>query len=159
MIFKFCPRCNTKIEYNKERYCNECKAFYEEQKRINDRTSKERYKRYKDRRTDYREQSFYNSPAWARIREKVMLRDLNICQFCLMKEIFEVGDLIHHVIELKEDFDLRIDERNLITLCSKCHRDIHFEYLKGDKERKELQENLKKIIDEKYKDFEKFVDF
>lgn len=33
------------------------------------------------------------------------------------------GLSVHHIVPLEEDFELRNDMDNLVTLCSRCHED------------------------------------
>lgn len=56
----------------------------------------------------------------------VRARDLSLCRVCADKEPPEYvteGLSVHHIVPLEEDFELRSDESNLVTLCSRCHED------------------------------------
>lgn len=81
---------------------------------------------------------FYNSSAWIKKREEILIRDHYECQDC-RKRIQEnkESDLhgwqrriqkarqVHHIIELKERPDLALDDSNLISLCVMCHNIRH----------------------------------
>lgn len=49
-----------------------------------------------------------------KLKDRIKLRDKNRCQLCFKKDIRLA---IHHINYNKKD----CDEKNLITLCSKCH--------------------------------------
>lgn len=62
--------------------------------------------------------------AWQDKRDKIKERDKYLCQVCIRKmppvlrhEYLQV----HHAIPLEVDFDRRLDDDNLITLCDQCH--------------------------------------
>lgn len=65
--------------------------------------------------------------AWQKKREEIKQRDKYLCQVCIRKlyntlEQYNYEDLqVHHAISLEEDFDKRLDNDNLITLCEDHH--------------------------------------
>lgn len=71
---------------------------------------------------------YRSTKAWQRKREQVRDRDKNLCQICLRNLYdtvyqFNYEELgVHHIVPLEEDYELRDDERNLITLCEKHHK-------------------------------------
>ena len=55
----------------------------------------------------------------ARVKE----RDHYLCRMCLAEGRITRDNLsVHHIVPLHEQFDLRLDDENLVTLCGKCHR-------------------------------------
>lgn len=82
--------------------------------------------RHKERndKTDFRSKS-----AWQRKRNNIKKRDNYICQLCF-RNIFDIGfpkynfkNLeVHHIVPLEENFDLCLDDENLITVCSGHHK-------------------------------------
>ena len=66
---------------------------------------------------------FRNSGAWKRKREEVRTRDLNVCRYCLVHDhVLTVDGLsTHHIVPLVDDFSLRLEDSNLITLCQFHH--------------------------------------
>lgn len=69
--------------------------------------------------------TFYNSTAWKKARKQVLLRDNYMCQHCLAKGVVNDEDLIvHHKIELKQDWSKRLDMENLEAVCISCHNKI-----------------------------------
>ena len=70
---------------------------------------------------------FRNSRRWQLKREEIKERDLYLCQACRHGVDGEVRynskDLeVHHIDPLSEDFARRLDDDNLITLCSRHHK-------------------------------------
>lgn len=74
--------------------------------------------------------SFYSSNSrlflankFAKLKQKILIRDDYTCQKCDKCEDIEV----HHIIPANEEMILYLDPDNLISLCNKCHREIHSE--------------------------------
>ena len=68
---------------------------------------------------------FYQSSGWRSKRKRVLLRDKYLCQECLKQGI--VNDkrlMVHHIVELKDDWKRRLDMNNLVTVCTACHNRI-----------------------------------
>lgn len=92
---------------------------------------KKRYIRYDkkyDRESRWVEGSkFYKSHNWQKFRETILARDNYLCQKCLSKGIIKNANTVHHIIEIRnpEGWDRRLDSSNCITICPKCHSEIH----------------------------------
>ena len=75
------------------------------------------------------------SRKWTNKREDIKERDNYLCQVCKDENRFTYDDLeVHHITTLEEDYDLRLDDGNLITLCVIHHKasdrgEISKEYL------------------------------
>ncbi len=89
------------------------------------------------------------SRIWQRKREEIKKRDLYLCQICKRKLYNTISQYntealsVHHNIPIAEDYNKRLDNDNLITLCS-----IHHEM----GENNEIpREEVQKIIDEQEK--------
>lgn len=73
-------------------------------------------------------EKFRGSKLWKKKREEIRSRDY-FCRLCIRdktitKDSLRTDELsVHHIIPLNEDFDRRLDEDNLITLCSRHHED------------------------------------
>ncbi len=85
----------------------------------------------------------------AKKRRKIKERDNYLCQICI-RELYETKRKynhealqVHHAIPINSNEDLKLDENNLIALCSMHHAMC-------DK-RKIPYEEIKKIIDEQNK--------
>ncbi|MGL6063753.1 MAG: HNH endonuclease [Fusobacteriaceae bacterium] len=121
MIYKLCSKCMTKYEYNS--VCpNGCNATQKkEANRLYDKLLRKNH-------------GFYNSLAWKKLRLRAMTRDNYICLWSYLRHnIIKQGTIVHHIIEVDEDKDKRLDIDNLITLSDEAHREIHKLYIK-DKE-------------------------
>jgi 5-methylcytosine-specific restriction endonuclease McrA len=137
MIMRICAKAGCNILVKKEeKYCEAHKKDY-------DKSVKDSYKWSKKNRDDEWEQKFYNSDQWRRTKNGVLERDIFLCRLCYEEKRLIDADLVHHIIELKEDRDYALDEDFLISLCDRCHKIVHVKY-KTDS-RKELQEQLKKL--------------
>lgn len=70
---------------------------------------------------------FRNRQVWKRKSNEIRQRDMQLCQVCLRglygaRKLYNNEDLsVHHVIPLVEDYDRRLDNDNLITLCRYHH--------------------------------------
>lgn len=65
---------------------------------------------------------------WHRKREEIKNRDLHLCQICI-RELYNtitkynMNELsVHHNIPINEDYNRRLDNDNLITVCSYHHK-------------------------------------
>ena len=64
---------------------------------------------------------------WQKKREEIKKRDLYLCQICI-RELYNTvtkyntKDLnVHHNIPINEDYNKRLDNNNLLTVCSYHH--------------------------------------
>lgn len=66
--------------------------------------------------------SFRNTQRWKDKAEAIKERDLHLCRWCLQNKIITKTHLsVHHIEPIAVDYDRRLDEGNLITLCENCH--------------------------------------
>ena len=73
-------------------------------------------------RRDVREVSFRNTKRWQRKRDEIRERDRNLCRVCLERGVIIYDRLsVHHIVPLSENWETRLDNDNLLTLCSQCH--------------------------------------
>jgi 5-methylcytosine-specific restriction enzyme A len=107
---KYCDfnGCSNKV--SKGRYCAEHKR------------SKQSARRKQKKKEIYHHdnKAFYRSDAWKAIRSKVYERERGCCQRC---GVFVFGRRahVHHVIPVKQDDTLKLEENNLMLLCPPCH--------------------------------------
>lgn len=65
---------------------------------------------------------FRNTQSWKHKAAAILERDFHCCRVCLAAGILTNRDLsVHHIIPLNADFDKRLDDDNLITLCRFHH--------------------------------------
>jgi 5-methylcytosine-specific restriction protein A len=84
-----------------------------------------------------REGEFYRSRTWKRVAHEVRRLDRNECQLCKARGRYTRGVLVHHIKHLRDRPDLAMDiydpitgERQLITVCKRCHEEQHAEEFK-----------------------------
>ena len=86
---------------------------------------------------------------WQKKREEIKQRDLYLCQICIRELYntlvkFNTEELeVHHNIPINEDFNKRLDNDNLLTVCHSHHEMCE----SGEIQREEVQ----RIINEQEK--------
>lgn len=137
---KFCNHkgCKKLIGF-KEGYCEEHKINAKE-------NSQDRYRRYDKQREGRSDRKLYNSNSWDIVREQVKQRDFEVCRLCLDNNEKKDMELVHHIVEVREDERLSLNPDNLISVCDKCHKLIHREYEKNNESKKNMQNKLIKIL-------------
>lgn len=119
---------------------------------INEVCPKKPAKKYKKKRNSNEFESKYNrflsSFAWQKAREETKVRDFYLCSICSVKGRYDEKRKydpqpleVHHIVPVKEDWDMRLKKDNLITLCRKHHEDAEA----GLISREELKELTKSI--------------
>lgn len=112
--------------------------------RIHDSRVKCRSKQHAPRES--RASKYRSTADWQRTRDEVRDLDMNMCVVCRSLGIIATDGLsVHHIVPLEEEFGLRNDFGNCVTLCSAHHeeaergdisrsalRDLIGRYRKGD---------------------------
>lgn len=124
-LMKQC-RCGKVIDH-KKKYCSECEKKYQQEKY-------ESNKYYDKYIRDKRSTAFYNSPEWIKAREYILgkYKGLDLYAFFIEKKIV-YADTVHHIEELKENWNIRLNITNLIPLSNSNHNVIHAMYEKDKK--------------------------
>lgn len=104
----------------KRKICNRCKAIVSLPHNCRDTTNDKMYNKTKRINND-----FYNSQPWRKKRELILNRDSGLCQECLRNGITTIGNIVHHIIELNDDWNLRLVDDNLEVICQRCHNKQH----------------------------------
>lgn len=112
--------CRNMIDYS-EQYC-------EKHKRLGQAVKHEAAKQY-NQYTRYSEDNkryakFYQSKEWKAIRKEKLL-DQPLCEVCLEEGTITQGTIVHHKIEIKDNWEKRLDMENLETICQKHHNKHH----------------------------------
>ena len=63
--------------------------------------------------------SFYNSDAWKAKRSLIYEREKGLCQRC-KRFVFGRKAHVHHIVPIKKNPNLKLDENNLRLLCDVC---------------------------------------
>ena len=86
------------------------------------------YKTYKNKAYDTEADRFRKSKRWTNKSIEVRQRDRYLCRVCeanLYNTIyqFNYNELdVHHIVPINEDYDKRLDNDNLISLCRYHHK-------------------------------------
>ncbi|KJZ83230.1 MULTISPECIES: HNH endonuclease [Clostridium] len=91
---------------------------------------------------------FYKSKRWKAKRINILKRDNYLCQECKRYGKTTGATTVHHVKPLEHNLELRLDNNNLVSLCSKCHDKMH------DRTNNELTNLGKKLIERRYRNEE-----
>ncbi len=107
-VYRKCTQCGKKVLEGTLCQCE-----------VNKR--REGYRRYKDRRLQDKEererQKFYSSDTWLTLSENIKNHYFGLCVICWIKGLIQDNKNTHHIETMKDRFDLRLDEANLIPLC------------------------------------------
>ena len=93
-----------------------------------DHVCPQRQKHFKKYRKDKPQDKFRNTAAWQKKREYIKRRDRYLCQVCITGLYDTLNQLtyqdleVHHIVPIEEGYSKRLDEDNLITLCSYHHK-------------------------------------
>lgn len=105
---------------------------------------------------DEKADRFRHSGDWKRTREHVLHRDRRLCLCCLAgmegtQTKYETRALsVHHITPLKEDYSLRTDETNLVTLCAYHHERCEEGAISRDKQRELVEKSINGTILKEY---------
>ena len=134
-VYRRCGKCGKKIAQGVT--CECVKA-----------TRKEYNKNVRYNKDNMKYSKFYDSIHWKRMSTYIRCKYNGLCLVCYIKyKVLKIADVVHHIVELKEDYSKRLDEENLVTLCHSCHNILHSNY--AEKEKQELN-NIKKIYEEEF---------
>lgn len=73
------------------------------------------------------EDKFRNTYVWQKKRKHIKERDKGLCQVCIrklyntLKQYNYIDIQVHHIIPIKENYELRLEDDNLISLCKYHH--------------------------------------
>ena len=65
---------------------------------------------------------FRSSRVWQRKRLEILERDQHLCKLCLYRGVINNKALeVHHIVPIKDNEELKLEDSNLVTVCSTCH--------------------------------------
>lgn len=85
---------------------------------------------------------FRSSRKWREKRDRIRDRDKGLCQVC-MRDLYGTDRKynyqnlsVHHAVPIEADYDKRLDDGNLLTVCARHHEmcesgEIPYEVVKG----------------------------
>lgn len=103
-----------------KRICNKCNKIVDNKHNCRDKTAEKIYNK-----VNRPFEEFYQSYAWRKKREQILKRDAGLCQECSRNGLTTYGNIVHHIIEVKEDYSLRLVDDNLEVICANCHNKEH----------------------------------
>lgn len=103
---KACSYCGR--VHDKHYICNQQKAVKQERDR-------KQFEKNKCNR------KFRSSSVWTDKAIAIRNRDLNLCRICMAEGKYTPADSVHHIVKLSQDFDKKLDDDNLISLCRYHH--------------------------------------
>jgi hypothetical protein len=105
-----------------------------QQRRLQDEVEKERV-------------AFYQSDEWEQCRQTVARHQYNLDLVKWSRGRIVQAELYHHVIEVRDSKDSRLDIYNIIGLTQSNHNKIHAIMKQGWEEKKQIQDMLLDILD------------
>ena len=78
----------------------------------------------------YDEHKFYKTKEWRKKRLEMLKRDNFECQMCKERGLQTQAQTVHHIVHLRDDRSLALEDKNLVSLCLSCHNEVHPEKLK-----------------------------
>ncbi|RBW69467.1 HNH endonuclease signature motif containing protein [Bacillus taeanensis] len=112
---KALKKCNVMScpELTSDTYC-------EQHREEKDLERKENHREYKRERKDKKEQAFYNSSEWIRLRDWKRSKS-PLCEHCLKQGKLTPVDVVDHIEEIKDNPSRSLDPSNLMSLCHRHH--------------------------------------
>ena len=138
MLLKTC-RCGKLIPQS-IKMCGEC-----------EQRQQSRYVVYNNTRRDQRAAEFYISKEWRALRPVIMsvYDHVDIYALYVLHELktLEESDPIHHIVELEEDWEQRLNPLNLIPLKHETHSTITALYKQSNASMRATQKRLRSLIE------------
>ena len=126
-IYKRCGRCGKRLESGSKCDC-----------------MKQRYKDYDHFSRDKNSYNFYHSKEWINTQPYILDLDggIDVYVFMTTGEVI-AADTVHHIVPLKDDWNRRLDETNLISLHHDTHSMIEQKY---KKDKRTMQDLLVRLL-------------
>ena len=144
MLYHKC-RCGALIQQNIAE-CEACAAKAAGQQ--------SRHMEYNKHRRNKKTAAFYVSSEWRKTRAETIRRfdGVDIYAFYVL-HVIQTADMVHHVVEIEEDWNKRLDIANLLPLSNGNHGIISALYKKDEATKKQTQQLLYSIIAEHWKEY------
>lgn len=141
---KYCARCG----------CNRLIALRETYCKLHAATNAERNAEYDRTQRDRKAKAFYNSKEWQMARAAALARDTGIDVYLYMTEGRVVrATMVHHIVELREDYGKRSSLDNLISVSEETHEGAIKKAYANPAEKREMQRKLRQAV----KDYRELV--
>lgn len=96
---------------------------------------------------------FRRTFAWTDMSIRVRERDFYMCLCCAdgigksdgtVKQIETDNISVHHIVPIEEDYELRLDETNLISVCSNHHEMCERQEISREKQRELVRRSIER---------------
>jgi len=108
---KHCITCGKELSRKSKEYCLKC------------------WNKVQDKGLSRERTKFTLSQEWKDVRSECFRRDDFTCQICNIKNMKGLKQSVvlnaHHIVHYRAAPELRLELSNLITLCEKCHYNVH----------------------------------
>lgn len=125
--------------------CSYCGCIHDGKYMCEQKKQSIRNRQSKRSKANKRVYDFHRSHKWKGKSIAIRERDNYCCQICIRglhnpERKYETDNIsVHHIVPVAEDWEHRLDDENLITLCSRHHEQAE----KGEIKRDELQKIAK----------------
>lgn len=103
-----------------KRACSYCGKIHEYKEPCPTKPSRSQHNRHYDNGED---RKFRSSGKWTKKAIEIKERDNYCCQVCFDEKRINYKNLeVHHIVKLRDNSRLGLDNSNLITLCSEHHK-------------------------------------
>lgn len=137
-LYKLCPHCGRRVLIGEK--CD-CKAVQE--------IEAAKQKRYDQVKRDRQAKKFYSSVRWQAMRNEVMAAAYGLDEVDWNIGQATKGNVIHHIVPLRENPDRALDPYNLICLSAETHSYIHKLY--NSNQKAEIQKQLFLLTEKRIK--------
>lgn len=109
-----------------------------------------KHRKSRQKKGNRQSDKFRNTAIWQKKRNEVAIRDKHLCQLCLRNLYNTINFInykaveVHHITTIEDDYNRRLDNDNLISLCSYHHKMAD----KGMIPKEELYNIVREIEDE-----------
>ena len=134
---KICPVCGVNLIDASLSCCDMCVA-----------KRNSRHKDYDTFRRDKKAKAFYHSREWVRLANSIKVSRGGYDEYAYAVKHKLITDklCVHHIVELSEDWSLRLAPDNLIVVSESSHNEIHNAYRTGGEAKREMQNTLLGIL-------------
>lgn len=129
-------------------YCESHMHIAEEKKVERNRFYDKQVRHKRDKRyTD-----FYHSDEWEFVRADLLsdYNELDLYAYYIENKVVK-ANIAHHIEELKDNWDKRLDKENLFPVSDNSHRQIHMMYKKDKEDTQDLLRSLLKKWNKQFK--------
>jgi len=102
------------LEEHMLKSCGRCGNLHEKNQVCPKREARKKQLTYIDK--------WRNSKTWRKKSLEIRQLDLFLCLICKDKGFYNFSNLsVHHIVPIAQNWELRLENSNLITLCIACH--------------------------------------